>query len=111
MPFTLHETAVLFVPVTVAWKLCGSPRSTEAAVGITLMLMEEGLGAEGVATTEPAIPPPQPPAQPPATIKLIISVTDGNCDVAQEATTAFEERARTHRRNAGEWPAVQRAEL
>ena len=56
----LHETVVSVVPVTEAVKFCVLPRSSEAAAGLTVMLMEVGGGAVGGGSTEPVIPPPHP---------------------------------------------------
>ena len=36
LPCTLHVTAVLFVPVTVAWNCCVVPNVTKALLGVTV---------------------------------------------------------------------------
>jgi len=45
MASTLQVTRESVLPVTVAVKVCVTPRSSEAVAGVTTMLMEEGTGA------------------------------------------------------------------
>jgi hypothetical protein len=43
----VQDTLVFVVPVTVAVKVCGLPKSTEAVAGVTVTLMEDGVGVGG----------------------------------------------------------------
>lgn len=64
-PFTLQTTAVFAVFVTVAVKLCGFPKMTEALPGETLTTIAGGLGAgggEGGEVTTDVTPAPPPHA-------------------------------------------------
>jgi hypothetical protein len=47
MLLTLHVTLVSVVPVTVAVKVCWLPKSTETVAGVTVTLMEDGVGVGG----------------------------------------------------------------
>src|SRR5437879_10108291 len=44
---TLHVTLVSVAPVTVAVKVCELPKSTETVAGVTVTLMEDGVGVGG----------------------------------------------------------------
>src|SRR5216684_4156690 len=105
MLLTLHETLLFVAPETEEVKVCELPKSTDAVAGVTVTLMEEGVGVGDVGVTELAIPPPQPAAHAAAARRVRISAAEGDCTVAQESVTAFSERGRMHRRNAGEVPA------
>ena len=47
MLLTLHVTLVSVAPVTVAVKVCDLPKSTERVAGVTVTLMEDGVGVGG----------------------------------------------------------------
>ena len=111
MPLMLQETAVSVAPVTVALRVCAVPRSTDPLAGVTVTLMDAGVGVGGMGlggadTTEPAIPPPQPTVHvAPARRARARRMRERGCRLAPEFAIAFFERGRIHWRNAGEVPA------
>src|SRR6266404_1873097 len=105
MPLTLQEMLVSVAPVTVAVKVCALPKSNEAVAGITVTLMEEGgwIGGGGWTTAE--TPPPQPTVHAAVARRTRIgNAGKRGCDAGEETVTAFCERGRMLRRNAGEGP-------
>ena len=64
LPSTLHVTAVLLVPVTLAVKACVASRNTVTELGATVTLMSERAGEGEAKTLSPhRIPKRQSPWQ------------------------------------------------
>jgi len=108
-PFMLQDTAMLVEPVTVGVRVCALPSRTEDVVGVTVTLMEEGVGVGGGdgGITEVATPPLQPRVHAAVARRMRIASAGkrGDCTALRELLPAFCERGRMPRRNAGEGPA------
>jgi hypothetical protein len=105
MPLTFQATRASVAPLTVALKVCEVPSSVDTVVGVTVTVMEGGVGAGVVGVIDPVGPPPQPAAHAAKeTSAMIRGPAESICAVALDWATAICERGRMHWRNAGEWP-------